>query len=82
MMQTVAERGRYWYNYKEYLAIWFLNSFCCCLCKNRNWFQRRLRRLERHEAASQKLADEIDIVKLLYVQRICEFMAKLMLKKH
>ena len=28
------------------------------------------------------LANEIDIVKLLYVQRIGQFMAKLMLKRH
>ena len=39
-------------------------------------------KLERHEAASERLANEIDIVKLLYVQRIGQFIAKLILKKH
>ena len=41
-----------------------------------------MKRLKRHEEASQKLADEIDIVKLLYVQRVGQFIAKLILKKH
>lgn len=38
--------------------------------------------MERHEAASEKLADEIDIVKLLYVHRVGQFLAKLILNKH
>ena len=42
----------------------------------------RQERLKRHEEASEKLNDEIDIVKLVYVQRIGQFLAKLILKKH
>ena len=82
MMRTVAERGRYWYAYSEYMLIWFLNSYCCCFCRRCNWFQRRMSKYERHKAATQKLAGEFDIVKLLYVQRIGQFLAKLILKKH
>ena len=82
MMRTVAERGRYWYTYSEYLLIWFLNSFCCCFCRWSSCFQRRIKRLERHEAASEKLANEIDIVNFLHAQRIGQFIAKLNLKKH
>ena len=52
MMRTVAERGRYWYTYSEYLAVWFLNTCCCCFCSRSSWFQKRIERLERHEAAS------------------------------
>ena len=82
MMRTVAERGRYWYTYSEYLFTWFLNSFCCCFCRRSSWFQKRIERLERHEAASEKLADEIDIVKLLHTLRVGQFTAKLNLNKH
>ena len=41
-----------------------------------------MQRLKRHEEASEQLNNEIDIVKLLYVQRIGQFIAKLILKKH
>ena len=81
-MRTVAERGRYWYTYSEYFLTWFLNSLCCCFCRRSSWFQKRIERLERHEAASEKLADEIDIVKLLHTLRVGQFTAKLNLKKH
>ena len=57
-------------------------KMCCCCCSKRQSFQRRLERLERHEEAVDKLANEIDIVKLLYVQRVGQFIAKLILKKH
>ena len=82
MMKTVAERGRYWYGYSEYLCTSFLSSCCCCLCKKSPWYNRRLDRLKRHQEAAHKLVDEIDIVKLLYVQRIGQFIAKLTLNKH
>ena len=67
LMRTIAERGKYWYNYSEYECIWFLSTFCCCFFRRAKWYKDRLKRLERHNEASQKLADEIDIVKLLYV---------------
>ena len=81
MMRTVSERGKYWYSYPEYMLVSFLRM-CCCCCSKRQCFQRRLERLERHEEAVDKLANEIDIVKLLYVQRVGQFIAKLILKKH
>ena len=80
MMQTVQESGKYWYNYSEYL---FFSSLRKCFCCQRlGCCNRRFSRLERHEAASSKLASEIDIVKLLSVQRLGSFMAKLVLSKH
>ena len=41
-----------------------------------------MQKLQRHEEASEKLAKELDIVKLIYVQRIGQFLAKVMLKRH
>ena len=81
-MRTVAERGKYFYHYSDYMLTWFLRSFCCCFFKNSPWFERKIEKLERHEQASEKLAEEIDIVKLLQNQRLGLFMAKLILKKH
>ena len=48
MMRTVTERGKYWYNYSEYLCTSLLSSCCCCLCKKSAWYKRRLHRLKRH----------------------------------
>ena len=48
MMHTVAERGQCFYSYSEHLWSTFLKSFCACCCKNRDWFKRRMKRLERH----------------------------------
>ena len=67
LMRTIAERGKYWYTYSEYELIWALSTFCCCFFKRAKWYKDRLKRLERHNEASEKLANEIDIVKLLYV---------------
>lgn len=48
MLNTVAERGKYWYNYSEYLSISLLNSFCCCFVSSRKWFTKRYEKLKRH----------------------------------
>mmetsp|Transcript_7522 Transcript_7522/g.9091 ORF Transcript_7522/g.9091 Transcript_7522/m.9091 type:complete len:138 (+) Transcript_7522:77-490(+) len=79
---SVTEKGRYFYDYREHLCVSFLKTFCCCLAREKDCFKRRLRRLERYEEASEKLKDELDITKLLYLQRIGELVAKLFLKKH
>lgn len=67
MMKTVSERGKYFYNYSEYLLSWIISSCCCCACMKTEWYHRRVKRYERHELARSKLAEEIDIIKLLYV---------------
>ena len=82
MMKTVAERGKYFYNYSEYLLACFIKTFCSCCCRSTNCYKRRQKRLERHQEASERLNNEIDIIKLLYVQRLGQFMAKLLLKRH
>ena len=82
MLWSVAERGSYWYHYSEYMLLSLMKLCCNCCCKNRPSFKRRLKHFKRHEKAKEKLADEIDITKLLYVQRIGQFISKLLLKKH
>lgn len=52
MFTTVAERGKYWYNYSEYLTIRLLSAVCCCFVSGREWYNRRLKRLYRHQEAS------------------------------
>ena len=51
MMQSVSERGKYWYTYSEYLATSLLKSCCSCCCSNSAWYKRREKRLERHHEA-------------------------------
>ena len=44
VMNTVAERGTYFYTYGEYLTTWILNSWLCCrgcCCRSANCFQLR-----------------------------------------
>ena len=61
MMQTVAKRGKYFYNYSDYCFSTILRALCCC-CRSKGCCERRLKKLERFETASDRLAHEIDIV--------------------
>ena len=68
MMSVVAERGKYFYDYSEYMMALILRFFCCCACCLKSaWHKRRISKLERHEIASERLSNETDIVKLLYL---------------
>ena len=82
MMLTVAERGKYHYRYAEYLCTRLYRKLCCCCKTEAGRCESRIKRLQRHEQASEKLAEELDVVKFLYVHRIGQFIAKLMLNKH
>ena len=85
LMQVIAERGKYFYGYTDYLVSSLARSFCSCCCAKRgpsSWYARRMVKLDRHEKASERLAQEIDIVKQLYLQRIGAFIAKLILRKY
>ena len=82
MMNAVAERGHYWYDYSEYLFITLMNAFCCCVASRSNWLKRRQRKLRRHEKASERLGKEVDVVMLMQTQRLVSLMARLTLKKH
>ena len=82
MVGTVAGRGKYFYSYVEYNWSILLKNLCNCCCKRKDWFKRRMRRLERHEKATDNLAQELDVVDLIYIKRLSQFLAKLVLKKH
>ena len=82
MMKTVAERGRYFYYYSEFLLARLMQLCCSCCCRGSAWYERRTKKLQRHNDATERLDKEIDIVKLLYVQRVGQFIAKLFLKRH
>ena len=80
MLRIVAERGKYFYNYSEYLCAGALR-YCSCCCKNKPWYKRHMEKLKRHDAASEKLSEEIDIIKFIYVLRVGQFISKLILNK-
>ena len=46
MMKTVAERGKYFYNYSEYLFAALLETFFSCCCRGANCYKRRQKRLD------------------------------------
>ena len=59
LMQTIAERGKYFYGYTDYLVSSLARCFCSCCCANRgpgSWYARRMSKLDRHEKASERLA--------------------------
>ena len=82
MMGTVAGRGKYFYHYVEYLWSQTLKCLCRCCCKRKLWFERRMKRLERHEQASESLTRELDIVSLIYIKRLSQFLSKMVLSRH
>lgn len=70
MMRSIADRKKYFYNYHEYIWAMLLSCFCICCCKKIGYCKRRSNRLKRHREATERLNKEIDIVTLLYVQRV------------
>ena len=38
MMKIVAERGKYFYNYSEYLLTSLMRCFCNCCCRSSAWY--------------------------------------------
>ena len=70
MINAIAKRGEYSYNYPEYLYARLTRFICCCSAARKS---ARIAKLKRHEKATELLANEIDIVKILSLQRISEF---------
>ena len=62
LMQTVSQRGKYFYNYSDYCASIILRAICCCGCKDKEFVKSRMKKLIRHESASEKLKKEIYII--------------------
>ena len=83
MEGTVIERGKFYYDFRDYQFTWILMKCCCCFVKKDSiWWKDRLFKYNRYEAAVEKLNEEIDILKHIQNQRVSEFMAKLILRKH
>ena len=61
MMQTVAQQGKCYYSYPDYCIAIIMRALCCC-CRHKGCMGRRMKKLERHETASSRLAHEIDVV--------------------
>ena len=61
MMQTVAHQGKCYYSYPDYCISIIMRALCCC-CRHKGCIGRRMKKLERYEIASSRLAHEVDIV--------------------
>ena len=82
-MRRVAQRGLYFYNYSDYLFSWCCRCmFCFKCCRKCVAVDHRISKLERYQQASKRLNCEIDVVTLLQQQRVGQFVAKMVLKKH
>ena len=80
---TVSERGKLYYKFSEYHSTWFLDKCCCCFLRRDSRFWRsRIFKYKRYEKAIERLTEEIDILKHISSQRLSQFMAKLILRKH
>ena len=79
----MAEKGKFYYRYSEYITTWLL-SFCCCCKSSREstWWRKRKFEYDRYEKAVDKLNQQIDIVKFVESQRLAEFMSRLFLKPY
>ena len=55
MLRRVSERGKYYYSLKEKIFTYLLANLCCCLVRNKEWFKKYKKRLDRHEEAKKKL---------------------------
>ena len=82
MIKSIVTQGKHIYNYHEYIFSLCLKACCFCCCKKAKWAQKSVDRLERHEAAREKMVAEVDIMQLINAQRLTKFMAKLFLRQH
>ena len=80
---TIKERGKFYYRYSEYILTWLAGCCCCCFIKKDSiWWKSKQFKYKRYEDAVEQLNNEIDILKHVSNQRISEFIAKLVLRKH
>ena len=82
MKDSVSYKGQFSYNYLDYRFSSLLNYFCSGCFRRWPCFQQRKRRLEKYEAAGEKLSEDTDIVKFIRILRASEFLSKVYLKKH
>lgn len=80
---TIIERGKFDYTFREYYFTWFITKFCCC-CIRKNSQRAKIRQFkyDRYLDAIDRVNKEIDILKHVSNQRVSDFIAKLVLRKH
>ena len=82
LARSVTESSPYSYGYPEYFLFSLLSLTCGRCLRTQECFKRRLNRINRYEDASERLENELDIVKLVKSMRILDFIARVVLKKH
>ena len=83
LKRTITERGQYKYSFREYQCTWILMKCCCCfISKDRRSWKEREWRYNRYEDALERMNGEIDVLKSVSGQRMTQFLAKILLKKH
>ena len=73
MLNAITGRGYYFYNYSAYICARIFRCLCCC-CNSPHKY-RWSAKLKQYEDASEQLANELDVIKLLKWQRISAFNA-------
>ena len=79
VLKSVATRGKYWYNFHEFLLAQLLAKCCCCL-RNLEFYKSRQLRLKRHLDATKSFESELDIINVIHNQRLTQFLTKLRLR--
>ena len=80
--KTVSQGSEYSQNFLEIYMLVKLRSLFGCCCKNKDWYNEKIRKLERHEKAVDVLTKELDIVKQIKGDRVTDFLAKVSLKRY
>ena len=86
LVRTAAEPSKYTFNFREYILsnvikLLVCKTCCCCLTRTQCYIK-RIKRLQRHKEATERLTEEMDIQTAFKIMRLANFMAKLNLKKH
>mgnify|MGYP001626959927 CR=1 FL=1 len=82
MEKTVEETKAYHMTFFEFYLASKIRSILSCCCKDKDWYQARIKKLERHEKASDSVTSELDIVKQIDGHRMAKFLAKMSLKSY
>ncbi len=62
MEKTVGETKAYHMTFFEFYLASRIRSFLGCCCKDKDWYQARVEKLERHEKACDSVTKELDVV--------------------
>ena len=79
LIDSVATSGLYTYHYSDYLCARLIKL--CCSCRSGK-LTKRLARLDRHRVARGRIADEMDLVRLIKLHRTNSFVSELVLREH